>query len=199
MDPGRMLPTGRKIWLDADDPMSAQPIPSIHASVIVESAGELEMPASTHLEAGCVISVGAEARISLGERNTLYPQVVIRLREGWLETGCEVSFGPGVKIYETRAGLRIGDHCMLAGGVCISGVQHGLDDLERPMRQQPLLALPIVIEDDVWIGMNAVIQPGVTIGAHSVIGSGSVVTRSIPPWSIAHGVPCRVRRSRRSR
>lgn len=177
--------------------MSAQPIPSIHPTAVLESSGVLELPASSHIEAGCVISVGAAARVSLGERNTFYPQVVIRLREGWLETGREVSFGPGVKIYETRGGLQIGDHCMLAGGVCISGVQHGLNDLERPMREQPVLALPVVLEEDVWIGMNAVIQPGVTIGAHSVIGSGSVVTRSIPAWSIAHGIPCRVQRSRR--
>jgi len=156
----------------------------------------LILPPSTHIEAGCVISIGEQARLTLGERNTFYPHVVIRLREGWMETGRDVSFGPGVKIYETRAGLRIGDHCMIAGGVCISGVQHGLDDPSRPMREQPVLALPVVLEDDVWIGMNAVIQPGVTIGAHSVIGSGSVVTRSIPPWSIAHGVPCRLKRRR---
>jgi len=177
--------------------MGAQPVPSIHASAVLEHAGSLSLPPSTHIEAGCVISIGEQAKLTVGERNTLYPQVVIRLREGWLETGRDVSFGPGVKIYETRAGLLIGDHCMLAAGVCISGVQHGLEDLSRPMRQQAVLALPVVLEEDVWIGMNAVIQPGVTIGAHSVIGSGSVVTRSIPPWSIAHGVPCRVQRSRR--
>ena len=176
--------------------MGAQAVPSIHPSAVLESAGRLILPASSHIEAGCVISIGPAARLQLGERNTLYPQVVIRIKEGWVETGREVSFGPGVKIYETRAGLQIGDHCMLAAGVCISGVQHGLDDPSRPMREQPAQALPVVLEEDVWIGMNAVIQPGVTIGAHSVIGSGSVVTRSIPAWSIAHGVPCRVQRQR---
>jgi len=176
--------------------MGAQSVPSIHPSAVVESSGLLSLPPSTHIEAGCVISIGAEAKLILGERNTLYPHVVIRLKAGWIETGREVSFGPGVKIYETRGGLRIGDHCMIAAGVCISGVQHGLDDPSRPMREQPVQALPVVLEEDVWIGMNAVIQPGITIGAHSVIGSGSVVTRSIPAWSIAHGVPCRVQRQR---
>jgi acetyltransferase-like isoleucine patch superfamily enzyme len=176
--------------------MGAQSVPSIHPSAVVESSGLLSLPPSTHIEAGCVISIGAEAQLILGERNTLYPHVVIRLKAGWIETGREVSFGPGVKIYETRGGLTIGDHCMIAAGVCISGVQHGVDDPTRPMREQPVQALPVVLEEDVWIGMNAVIQPGVTIGAHSVIGSGSVVTRSIPAWSIAHGVPCRVQRQR---
>ncbi|MFM7267323.1 MAG: acyltransferase [Cyanobium sp.] len=176
--------------------MAARPVPTIHPSAVLEHAGGLSLPASTHIEAGCVISLGERARLRLGERNTFYPHVLIRLAEGWMETGRDVSFGPGVKIYETRAGLQIGDDCMLAAGVCISGVQHGIDDLSRPMRQQPVLALPVILEDDVWIGMNAVVQPGVTIGAHSVIGAGSVVTRSIPAWSIAHGVPCRVQRSR---
>jgi acetyltransferase-like isoleucine patch superfamily enzyme len=176
--------------------MGAQLVPSIHPSAVLEHSGGLSLPPSTHIEAGCVISLGERAHLRLGERNTFYPHVVIRLGEGWMETGHEVSLGPGVKIYETRAGLRIGNHCMLAAGVCICGVQHGFDDCSRPMRQQPVLALPVVLEDDVWIGMNAVVQPGVTIGAHSVIGSGSVVTRSIPAWSIAYGVPCRVQRRR---
>ena len=53
-------------------------------------------------------------------------------------------------------------------------------------------SLPIVIGDDVWIGANSVILPGVTIGDNSVIGAGSVVTQDIPANSVAYGVPCRV-------
>jgi hypothetical protein len=74
--------------------MGAQSVPSIHPSAVVESSGLLSLPPSTHIEAGCVISIGAEAKLILGERNTLYPHVVIRLKAGWIETGREVSFGP---------------------------------------------------------------------------------------------------------
>jgi galactoside O-acetyltransferase len=53
---------------------------------------------------------------------------------------------------------------------------------------------PIVIEDKVWIGSNVVVLPGVRIGYGSVIGAGSVVSRSIPPMTVAVGTPCRVLR-----
>ena len=54
---------------------------------------------------------------------------------------------------------------------------------------------PVTIGDNVWIGGNAVVLPGVTIGSNSVIGAGSVVTRDVPPWSIAAGNPCKVIRT----
>ena len=55
----------------------------------------------------------------------------------------------------------------------------------------------MVIHDDVWIGLNVVVLQGVTIGQGSIIGAGSVVTRDVPPFSIARGVPAKVVRSRR--
>ena len=173
--------------------MGAQLVPSIHPSAVLEHSGGLSLPPSTHIEAGCVISLGERAHLRLGERNTFYPHVVIRLGEGWMETGHEVSLGPGVKIYETRAGLRIGNHCMLAAGVCICGVQHGFDDCSRPMRQQPVLALPVVLEDDVWIGANCVLLDGAILRQGCVIGAGSIVRGEIPAYAIAHGQPATVR------
>lgn len=175
-----------------------QPIPSIHPTAVIDSSGHLSLPTTTHIEANAVISIGAEASVTLGEKNTIYPGVVIRLKSGELQTGHDVSLGPGVVIYETRAGLRIGDSCMIAAGVKICGVGHGMESIDIPMRLQPIKAQFIEIEDDVWIGMNSVIHPGVRIGAHSIIGSGSIVTKSIPPYSIAYGSPCRVVRTRTS-
>ena len=51
---------------------------------------------------------------------------------------------------------------------------------------------PVTIEDDVWIGANAVILPGVTLGKHSVVAAGSVVSRSVPPYSVCAGSPAKV-------
>ncbi|MBK5969457.1 MULTISPECIES: methyltransferase domain-containing protein [Thiorhodovibrio] len=168
----------------------------IHAQAVVDCQGACTFPESTILEPGAVIYVGPQGRLTLGERNILYPNASIRIDQGWLTTGEEVSFGPGVQIYEPRAGIEIGNHCLIAGGVLICGVRHGLMETDRPMRQQPAESLPIVIDDDVWIGMGAVISPGVSIGAGAVIGAGSVVTRDIPARAVAWGSPCRVRRQR---
>jgi acetyltransferase-like isoleucine patch superfamily enzyme len=54
------------------------------------------------------------------------------------------------------------------------------------------IAKPVIVDDDVWLGYNVTVLPGVTIGKGSVIGAGSVVTKNIPPYSIAVGNPCKV-------
>ena len=65
--------------------------------------------------------------------------------------------------------------------------------IDAKMRAEGLeIALPITVGDDVWIGANVTVLPGVTIGSNTVIGAGSVVTRDIPDWSVAAGNPCRV-------
>ncbi len=164
----------------------------IHPSTLIDVEGKLELPQSTIIEPGCIIFAGAKATIELGEMNTLYPGCILRLERGFIRTGRRVSFGPACLIYETRAGLTIGDNTMLAGGVKLCGVNHSYADASLPMRDQPTNEEPIVIGEDVWIGMGVIILPGVEIGRGAVVGAGSVVTRSIPPYSIGNGTPFRV-------
>jgi acetyltransferase-like isoleucine patch superfamily enzyme len=168
----------------------------IHPSAIIDFQGALDLPASTVIEPHVVFFGGTEARLTLGERNIFYPGCVVRIEKGYLVTGDEVSFGPGCHIYEPRAGLEIGNHCMIGGGTLISGVEHGYARRDIPMRHQTPESKPVRIEDDVWIGMGVKLLPGVTIGKGAIIGAGSVVTRSIPAYSIAIGAPCRVVRER---
>lgn len=168
----------------------------IHPSAVVDFQGALDMPESTIIEPLVVIFGGKEARLTLGERNILYPGCVVRIEKGYMVTGAEVSFGPGCHIYEPRAGLEIGNHCMIGGGTLICGVEHGYARRDIPMRHQAPENKPVRIEDDVWIGMGVKLLPGVTIGKGAIIGAGSVVTRSIPAYSIAIGAPCRVVRER---
>jgi len=168
----------------------------IHPSATVDVLGRAPLPETTILEPQAVIYIGERGVLTLGERNILYPHVSIRIDQGWATTGRDVSFGPGVMIYEPRAGLEIGNSCMLAAGVSICGVSHGAEQTDIPMREQPATAAKIVIEDDVWLGMRVVVMPGVTIGRGSIIGAGSVVTRDIPPFSVAWGTPCTIQRSR---
>lgn len=86
----------------------------------------------------------------------------------------------------------IGANVILAQHVVLSGLNHTYQDIHVPIRQQPVITESIVVEDDCWIGANSVITAGVTIGRHSVVAGGSVVTRDVPPYSVVGGNPARV-------
>jgi len=94
--------------------------------------------------------------------------------------------------------VRIGDRVLIASRVFITDHNHGSysgEDQDSPLVPPALRKLSfaaVKIEDDVWIGENVAILPGVTIGRGAVIGTGSVVTRDVPAFCIAAGVPARV-------
>lgn len=89
-----------------------------------------------------------------------------------------------------EAKVTIGNNVFIGPNVSLYTACHPLDPAERNKGIE--WALPITIADDVWIGGSVTILPGVEIGQGSTIGAGSVVTRSIPPHSVAVGNPCRV-------
>lgn len=97
--------------------------------------------------------------------------------------------------------IRIGDRVQIGPNCAFYPVGHPIKASERNyingegQRRSLTLGAPIVVEDDVWIGGNTIVLPGVTIGARSMIGAGSVVTRSVPPDTFAAGNPCRPIRS----
>jgi acetyltransferase-like isoleucine patch superfamily enzyme len=169
----------------------------IHPSAVVERLGPASIPESTIIEPLAVIFIGEQGELHLGEMNIIYPGATIRIDQGWMRTGKEVSFGPGCHIYEPRAGLTIGDHCLIGGGVLICGVNHGHTAKGLPMRRQPFEAAPIVIEQDVWIGMGAIILPGVTLGEGSIVAAGAVVTSSVAAGDVVAGIPARRVKSRK--
>lgn len=88
------------------------------------------------------------------------------------------------------AKVKIGDNCQMAPNVAIYTAGHPVHpDTRNTMYEY---GIEVVIGDNVWIGGNSVICPGVTIGDNAVIGAGSVVTKDIPEWCIAAGNPCKV-------
>ena len=100
----------------------------------------------------------------------------------------------------TRIGLHntiigpvdIGSHVNLAQGITVTALNHNFSDTNKRIDEQGVSTNPVTIEDDVWIGANAVILPGVTIGEHSVVAAGAVVTKDVPPHSLVAGVPAKV-------
>jgi maltose O-acetyltransferase len=89
--------------------------------------------------------------------------------------------------------VTIGDDVVMGPDVVIETISHAFDQTDLPMRLQGASApRPVVVGNDVWIGTRVIILPGVSIGSHSIVGANAVVTRDIPPYSVAAGVPCRV-------
>ena len=100
----------------------------------------------------------------------------------------------------TRIGLHntiigpvsIGNHVNLAQGITVTALNHNFEDTEKRIDVQGVSTTPVTIEDDVWIGANAVILPGVHIGNHCVVAAGAVVTKDVPPHSLVGGVPAKI-------
>jgi acetyltransferase-like isoleucine patch superfamily enzyme len=88
--------------------------------------------------------------------------------------------------------VTIGNDIRLAQNITLSGLNHNYQDVNIPIHSQGVSTLPIVIEDETWIGANVVVLAGVKVGKHSIIAAGSVVTKDIPPYSVAVGNPARV-------
>ena len=86
----------------------------------------------------------------------------------------------------------IGSHVNLAQGITVTALNHNFEDITRRIDQQGITTKPIVIGDDVWIGANSVILPGVTLGSHVIVAAGAVVTKDIPDNCVVAGVPAKV-------
>lgn len=100
----------------------------------------------------------------------------------------------------TRIGLHntiigpvtIGSHVNLAQGITITALNHNFDNPEKRIDEQGVSTTPVFLGDDIWIGANAVVLPGVSIGNHSVVAAGAVVTKDVPPHSLVAGVPAKI-------
>ena len=112
---------------------------------------------------------------------------------GRLAIGADTFIGHEVLIAGGDSSIIVGNYCDIAPRVTIVSGSHEITGA-GPRAAGPGNSKPIVIEDGVWIGAGSIILGGVRIGQHSVIGAGSVVVRDIPPYSVAVGSPCQVRR-----
>jgi len=122
-------------------------------------------------------------------------------RDSTIEDFSTVNNGVGdVYIGErTRIGLgntligpvKIGNDVMFAQNVVLSGLNHGYTDISMPISSQQVDTKLIIIEDEVWIGANAVVTAGVTVGKHSIVAAGCVVVKDVPPYTIVGGNPAK--------
>jgi acetyltransferase-like isoleucine patch superfamily enzyme len=133
---------------------------------------------------GDYVELSGKSTFMFGNRWNDAPEV-------WIDDNSFIGHGCS---FAAAGSIRIGKHCLLAGGVSISDYDgHPTDAMLRRTSPVPPEAIkPVVIGDDVWIGASATILKGVTIGDRSIVGAGAVVTRSVPPDVIVAGNPARV-------
>ncbi len=156
---------GRSVYID-------------HGVYMHGGQGGLHIGANSWIMAGCRLHVFnfrgiAHAGIRIGRRTFLGEETLMR--------------GQG--------GITVGDNVLFAPRVQVLAVDHVMSDPARPIMDQGITARGITIEDGCWIGAGAIVLDGVTIGRGSCVGAGAVVTQSIPPHSLAVGVPARVIRN----
>lgn len=131
-------------------------------------------------------------RFSIGRRSVVESFCCINNAVGDVLIGDSTRIG----LHSTVIGpVTIGSHVNLAQGITVTALNHNFSNRDRRIDEQGISTRPVVIEDDVWIGANAVILPGVTVGRHSVIAAGAVVTADVPPFSLAAGVPAVVKKN----
>lgn len=117
-----------------------------------------------------------------------------------ISIGEHVFIGAGAVFNASNSAISIGNKVMFGPGVMIMGGDHNTSEIGEYMidvkAKRPGDDLPVTIEDDVWIGARAIILKGVTIGRGAIVGAGSVVTRSVPEYAVAVGVPARIVKTR---
>ena len=133
--------------------------------------------------------------IKIGRDCKIFPGAVIRAWQGKVVLGNNVSVNDYAVLHGISR-LYIGDDCRIASHVAIIPANHGIDDQDRPVRMQPLTKRGIRIGRDVWIGAGAQILDGVHLAQGTIIGAGSVVTKSTLPYGIYAGNPARLLRKR---
>ncbi|MGB6303596.1 MAG: acyltransferase [Acidobacteriaceae bacterium] len=157
------------------------------------------------IDRGSVVQAITRGRMVFGDDVTLCEGVLIRPSGHWGGIlGCGMVMGSrssiGAYSFIGCSGpLRIGDDVMIGPRLTLIAENHNFSDVTKPMNQQGVNSKGITIGSDIWIGSCVTILDGVTVGDHSVIAAGAVVTKDIPPYSIVGGVPARVIRSRVSR
>ncbi len=139
--------------------------------------------------------IGPRGRIALGRWCWLGHGTKLRAHEGEISIGAKSVVGQECTI-SCYQRVSIGRECIVADRAMLIDFDHGIVDVERPIRAQGIYKRDVRVGHNVWIGYGACVLRGVTVGDNSVIGTYAVVTKDIPANAIAGGVPARVLRTR---
>jgi acetyltransferase-like isoleucine patch superfamily enzyme len=141
------------------------------------------------------IQIGKGGRVRFGRFVWLGDGTKIRCHEGEVVIGPKTVFGQECTISAYQR-VRIGEQCVIADRAMFIDFDHGVTEVERPIRQQGIYKRDVEVGSNVWIGYGACILRGVRIGDNSIVGTNSVVTADVPANAVVGGVPAKVIRRR---
>jgi acetyltransferase-like isoleucine patch superfamily enzyme len=141
------------------------------------------------------LQIGRRGEIRFGRFVWIGDGTKIRCHEGVVEIGDKTVLGQECTISAYQR-VRIGEQCVIADRAMFIDFDHGVIEVERPIRQQGIYKRDVIVGSNVWIGYNACLLRGVRVGDNAIIGSNSVVTKDVPANAVVGGVPAKVIRMR---
>ncbi len=144
---------------------------------------------------GVKLEIGPHATLSIGRWAWLGHGCKIRVHEGEVSIGAKSVIGQEATISAYQH-VSIGRECIVADRVMLIDFDHGVTEVDRPIRAQGIYKRDVRVGHNVWIGYGACILRGVSVGDNSIIGTSSVVTKEVPANAVVAGAPARVIRMR---
>jgi acetyltransferase-like isoleucine patch superfamily enzyme len=176
--------------------LHAEGFPAIEDHVRISRPEDIWLGAGVYLDHGVYLHggkgglhIGAGSWIMNGCR--LHVFNFRGLTQSGIRLGRRTFVGEG-SIMRGQGGILVGDNVLFGPRTQVLAVDHVFTDPNRPIMDQGITARGIVIEENCWIGAGAIVLDGVIIGRGTIVGAGAVVTRSLPPHSVAVGVPAHV-------
>jgi acetyltransferase-like isoleucine patch superfamily enzyme len=157
--------------------------------------GRLETDGLCFVGPGVTLEIGRHAKLKLGRWCWIGHGTKIRAHEGVVEIGAKSVLGQECTISAFQH-VSIGRECIVADRVMLIDFDHGVVEVERPIREQGIYKRDVRVGNNVWVGYGACFLRGVTVGDNAVIGTLTVVTKDVPANAVAGGVPVKVLRMR---
>jgi acetyltransferase-like isoleucine patch superfamily enzyme len=168
----------------------------IERNVRIDNPSRIFLRDRVFIGESCIISPGSpKGEVRFESDIFLAPLCGFKAFGGKISIGKHVHFSRNTFV-NARGDVEIGQDCLFGPNVVLMTTNHVFTDVNIPIRRQGVQSAAIKIENDVWLGSNALVMPGVTIKTGAVVAAGAVVTRNVPEFSVAAGVPAKIIKKR---
>jgi acetyltransferase-like isoleucine patch superfamily enzyme len=157
--------------------------------------GRLQTDGICFICPGVKFEIGRAAKLHIGRWAWIGHGSKIRVHEGEVRIGAKTVMGQECTISAYQH-VSIGSECIVADRVMLIDFDHGVVEVERPIRLQGIYKRDVRVGHNVWIGYGACVLRGVTVGDNAILGTSAVVTKDVPANAVVGGIPARVIRMR---